>query len=376
LIQFAQNFSVNIPFFNTHIEPGAQEQVASVLQSTFLSEGTVVRDFEDRLADQLGLTNCVALNSGTSALHLALVLAGIGPGDEVILPAQTFVATGLVIIQQGATPVFCDIDYQTGNMLVGSFREKVTARTKAVIPVHWGGYPCDMDEINAIARENNIVVVEDAAHALGAIYKDKLIGGLSDYTCFSFQAIKHLTTGDGGALCILSNDKYKEAITRRWFGIDRENAAVSELGERQYSIEKLGFKYHLNNYAAALGIANLNGFDRRMKSRREVAAFYHRSLENVAGIELFKYRGDRQSAYWLFGFHVEKRLEFIRSLKAKGVATSVAHQRIDRNRIFGSKRADLFNQERFDATQIHIPIHDAIDMEKAGYIVDAIRAGW
>ncbi len=368
---------MKIEIFNTYIAPSAKEVVGEVLDTTFISEGQIVKKFETQLQSELGLHQCVTLNSGTSALHLALVLAGIGPGDEVIVPAQTFVASGLVVVQVGAKVVFADVDYETGNISIESLKKKITPATKAIIPVHWGGYPCDMDEINAIAASQNIFVIEDAAHALGAIYNGKKIGSLdSHFTCFSFQAIKHLTTGDGGAIAINSTDKYKEAITRKWFGIDRDNAAVSELGERQYNIAMLGFKYHLNNYGAALGLANLSGFAKRMEERRAIALYYDNALKNVSGVKLFTYKKDRQSAYWLYGFHVENRRAFIQALKSKEITASVIHQRIDRNSIFGGMDHSLVNQKKFDESQIHIPIHDAVSMEQAEYIVETIKKGW
>jgi len=367
---------VNIPIFNTFIHPTATEIVSEVLQSTFLSEGEIVKKFEAELSTQLGITNCVTLNSGTSALHLALVLAGVDQDDEVIIPAQTFVATGLAILQQKAKVVFADINYETGNISVASVKDKITPHTKAIMPVHWGGYPCDMDELNAVAKENNLCVIEDAAHALGAIYKGKFVGQLSEFACFSFQAIKHLTTGDGGCISVEDTLKHKEALTRRWFGIDRDNAVPSELGERKYDISLLGFKYHLNNYGAALGLANLNGYHQRLENRRKIADYYYKELSTVDGISLFEKQTDRQSAYWLFGMHVENRRGFVRSLKEAGITASVIHQRIDRNSIFGGVQESLINQTKFDETQIHIPIHDGIDMEKAEYIVNNIKRGW
>ena len=365
----------NFSIFNTYISPSAIQNVSKVLSSTFLSEGQIVKEFEKKLSEELGLNNCVTLNSGTSALHLALVLAGVEEDDEVIIPAQTFVATGLVVLQQKAKVVFADIDYTTGNISVESIKQKITPKTKAIIPVHWGGYPCDLEEINSLAKQNNILVIEDAAHALGALYKNKFIGQISDFTCFSFQAIKHLTTGDGGAICLKDKSKFDEAIIRKWFGIDRNNAELSELGERQYNIEELGFKYHLNNYAAALGLSNMEGYSDRMAKRRRVAKFYNDELSKVSGIKLFKSEEDRVSAYWLFGMHVEKRLEFIRALKSQGITASVVHQRIDRNNIFGGMK-DLPDQKKFDETQIHIPIHDAISLELAEFIIQVIKKGW
>lgn len=362
--------------YNTYISPLAAEKINQVLASTFISEGVKVQEFENKLSSELGLTHPVALNSGTTALHLALDVAGIKSGDEVILPAQTFVASGLTILQQQAKPVFADIDYSTGNVSIESIKEKLTPRTKAIMPVHWGGYPCDMDEINELAKKHNLLVIEDAAHALGAYYKNKPIGSLSDFTCFSFQAIKHLTTGDGGALCCKNDNHKKLAIEKKWFGINRLESQPSELGERTYDISRIGYKYHLNDYAASLGLANLEGFKKRMTHRLNIAKYYNEALKNVSGIKLFKYNPDRQSAYWLYGFHVENRLNFIRQLKEKNIVASVIHQRIDRNSIFGGIDKSLENQKHFDQTQIHIPIHDGITLNDAEYIVDTIKKGW
>ncbi len=365
-----------ISIYNTFIHPTATQKVNEVLQSTFLSEGKIVQEFENKLSSYLGIQNPLAVNSGTTALHLALDLAGINEGDEVILPAQTFVATGLVILQQKAIPVFADINYEDGNISCASIKQKITPKTKAIICVHWGGYPCDMDEILSIAKENNLVVIEDAAHALGAHYKTKKIGSISDYTCFSFQAIKHVTTGDGGAIAFNNKDKFKEAYSKRWFGINRETAAQTELGERNYNIETLGYKYHLNDFAASLGLANLIGFKERLNHRKQIVAVYNKGLEKINGINLFTYQDDRESANWLYGFHVENRLDFIRKLKSQNITASVIHQRIDRNSVFGGITGDLVNQEKFDLSQIHIPIHDNVSLEDANYVIETIKTGW
>lgn len=367
---------MNIPIYNTFISPKAFSNVAGVLDSTFVSEGKLVKQFESELSTYLNLKNPLAVNSGTTALHLALDLAGIKEGDEVILPAQTFVATGLVILQQKAIPIFADINYEDGNISVESIKAKITSKTRAIICVHWGGYPCDMDEIFSIAKEFNLIVIEDAAHALGATYKNKAIGSLSNYTCFSFQAIKHVTTGDGGAIAVLDETKFKEAFNKRWFGIDRDTAIPTELGERQYNISNLGYKYHLNDYAAALGLANLLGFKERLEHRKKIASIYNEGLKKNNGLNLFKYNIDRESANWLYAFHVDKRLDFIRMLKKSGISASVIHQRIDRNSVFGGITKDLVNQEKFDLTQIHIPMHDAITIDDANQIVNCINKGW
>lgn len=365
-----------IPIFSTYVSPRAKEHVAVVLDSTFLSEGKLVREFEERLSADLGVVNPVAVNSGTSALHLALVLAGVGPGDEVICPAQTFVATAMVVAQERAIPVFADIQYGTGNIEPAAIEARITERTRAIMVVHWGGYPCDMDEITEIAKRHGLTVIEDAAHAPGATYRGRPIGSISDFTCFSFQAIKHITTGDGGAVCCRRDEDARNAVTRRWFGIDRANSKPSILGERAYDIDAVGFKYHMNDFAAALGFANLEGFGERLARRRSVAAAYREAFAALPGIKLFEASPDRESAWWLFGMHVERREEFIRALQDRGITTSVVHQRIDRNSVFGGKRDDLPNQARFDETQIHVPLHDGLSDGDIAHIIDSVKKGW
>jgi len=363
-------------FFHTHISEKALDLVQEVLRSTFVSEGGVVKDFENELSSNLGLVNPVAVNSGTSALHLGLAVAGVGPGDEVILPAQTFVATGLVILMQGAVPVFADIQYDTGNIDPKSIRERVTEKTKAVIPVHWAGYPCDMDEINAIADEYDFTVVEDAAHALGATYKGTPIGALSRFTAFSFQAIKHMTTGDGGALCCLDEYDCHNARKRRWFGIDREGSKPSVLGERIFDIGEVGYKYHMNNIAAAIGLGNLEEFGGQLAHHRKIAGMYRDELKNVTGLQLLNYKADRESAYWLFTILVEKRLDFIKKLRECDIPTSVVHQGIDRFSVFGGAREDLENQIKFNKHQIAIPIHAGMTDDQVERVIGAVMGGW
>lgn len=365
-----------IDFYHTHISNSAIDKVAEILKTTFLSEGEIVRDFENKLQEKLDIFNPVAVNSGTSALHLALIHAGIKAGDEVIIPAQTFVATGLSVLYCGAKPVFADIQYNTGNISPDSIEKKITSKTKAIIPVHWGGYPCDLDEIQQLADKYNLIVIEDAAHALGAMYKNKHIGTISNYTCFSFQAIKHLTTGDGGAICSKSKQVSDELKKLRWFGIDRYKSNSSDLGERQYDIKALGYKYHMNNYAAALGIANLEDINFVLLRRKKIAMKYNENLANVPGIKLFNYKNNSESSYWQWGMHVKKRENFIQYMKQNKIPVSVIHQGIDKNTIFGGKNIDLLNQRKFDETQIHLPIHSGLEEEQVDYIIDKIKKGW
>ena len=364
-------------FFRSSISQRSIDLVTQALRAGWVSEGRMVKEFEQTLATRLGLRSPVAVNSGTSALHLALSLAGIGPGDEVILPAQTFVATGTVILMQRATPVYADIQPKTGNIDPESIRTKITPRTKAIMPVHWGGYPCDMDEINAIAAEHGLTVIEDAAHALGATYRGKPVGTISRFTAFSFQAIKHLTTGDGGALCCLEEEDYLQALRCRWFGIDRSNSKTTRLGVRDYEgISELGYKYHMNDVAAAIGLGNLEGFQKTLQRRQTIGTIYRQKLAAVPVLSLLDYQDDRTHAYWIFTVMVERREDFVRKMSERGIPTSVVDLRIDRNPIFGGQREELVNQAWFNDRQIAIPLHDALTEADVHTVIEAIRSGW
>lgn len=363
-------------FHQTTISAAAMERVMAVLRSGWVNEGPVVREFEQRLTDVLAFVNPVAVNSGTSALHLALLLAGVGPGDEVILPAQTFVATGLAVLMQRATPVFADIDANTGNIDPASIRERITLRTKAIIMVHWGGCPCDIDEINQIGRERGLAVIEDAAHAMGAQYRGRAVGAISRFTTFSFQATKHLTTGDGGALCCLDPSEAGAARARRWFGIDRSHTRASAIGARETDIAEPGFKYHMNDIAAAIGLGNLEEFPARLARRRAIAARYREELRGLPGLTLLSAMPDRESACWLFTLLLERRDDFVAKLRDKGVPASVVDLGIDRNSVFGGPRKDLRQQRYFDEHQAAIPVHDGLRDGDVDRVIRAVRSGW
>jgi len=361
-----------IEFFNTTIAPTAVDAVTKTLQSTRISAGAKADMFEQHLANH-GIANPVTVNSGTVTMHLALLAAGVGPGDEVIIPAQTFIATGMAVLYVGATPVFADINLYDGNISVDSIISKITTKTKAIIPVHWAGYPCDLQKINFIAKNHNIVVIEDAAHAFGSMYKGSPIGSISQFTSFSFQAIKHLTTGDGGALCCLNASDAKLVKRLRWFDIDRENTHTGFLGERIYDAVNIGYKYHMNDIAATLGIENLKFIDTRLDRIRNIAEKYEDELKNISYIKLMQYQLDRQSSYWLFPMLVEDRDKFINHMNKHRIPVSVVHQGIDNNTIFGGTRNDLPNQRLFDAQQIHIPIHDGLTDKQVELIIKTIK---
>lgn len=338
--------------------------------------GPEVKELEERLAALVGARHCVTVASGTEALLIALMALGIKPGDEVITPPFTFVATAEVIVLVGATPVFVDVEPDTCNLDPRLVERAITPRTRAIMPVHWAGYPCEMDELAALADRHGLWIVEDAAHALGATYRGRPIGALSRFTCFSFQAIKHVTTGDGGALCCAEPADLEAALRRRWFGIDRANSKPSLLGERVYDLEEVGYKYHLNDLGAALGLGNLEAHAARLARRQAIGAFYRSQLADLPGLCLPTLAPDRSHAYWLFPVLVERREDFIRKLKAQDIPTSVVHLSIDRYAVFGGLRDDLPGQAFYNARQVSLPIHAGLTDQDLERVVSAIKSGW
>jgi len=368
--------SIKIRMFSPYISKGAISRINETLSTKYIGEGPVVKAFEKKFSNLLRTPYPVAVNSCTSAIHLALVMAGVSPGDEVITTAQTMMATCHPILQQFAKPVFADIQYLTGNIDPDDIEHRITERTKAILVVHWGGYPSDLKEIHKIADKHNIPVIEDAAHALGATYKGKFIGTISPYTCFSFQAIKHITCGDGGMLCLNNKEKYNESRRRRWYGIDRINRKPSILGEPEWNVTEVGFKYHMNDLAASIGIENLNNLKLILKKRNEIVKRYTKELSNIKGIKFFERKSDRTNANWLFSMHVARRNDFIKMMLKKGIEVSVVHNRIDKNDIFGPLRKDLIELENFNRTSISIPLHNNLIDEDITYIIESIKGGW
>ena len=365
-----------IPIIKPSVPEAAVERVAAALRGGWLSEGKHVKQFESAFSAKFRVPHALALNSGTAALHLALLSAGVGSGDEVILPAQTFVATATAVLQAGGIPVFADLQPGGPNLDPCDVDRRGTPRTKAIVVVHYGGYPCDMDEINALAECRGIKVIEDAAHALGASYRGRPVGTLGDFAIFSFQAIKQLTTGDGGMLVCRNAADHQTAYRRRWFGIDRANRKPSPLGAPEWDIAELGFKYHMNDIAATMGLAQLEVFDAEQTRRQSLNRLYRSELASVPGLTLLEEKADRVSGCWLFTIRVRRRLEFIQALKSRGVEAAVWHQRIDRNSLFGGERSDLPNQAAFDAEQVSIPCRGSLSDDEVITVLGALKVGW
>jgi perosamine synthetase len=366
-----------IPLFETIITPKAKQLVNQVLDSGFLNQGKMVDEFEKQLSEQFWLHNPVTLNSCTSALHLALVLAGVKKGDKVLLPPQTFISTGLAVLMVGAEPIFSDID-ERGNLDASKIREKDLEQAKAIICVHWGGYPCDLGRLLDKTCDTEKFLIEDAAHAFGSSYKSSVIGDCkyADFCCFSLQSIKSLTSADGGILCCGAQSWKERAEKLRWFGIDKKKVQRNENGERIFDLDELGFKYHMNDYTAALGLGNLDGLKARLNLKYAYAQIYNNRLAKVPGVISLPIPGDNKPSYWLYTLLVENRDSLIKKLNSAGVAASVVDTRIDRKSLFNTMNLDLPGQDFFEAHQLSIPCTSQLSVDDVIFICDKIKEGW
>jgi dTDP-4-amino-4,6-dideoxygalactose transaminase len=342
----------------------------NVLYSGYIAEGEQVREFEREIAKYVENSRVLSVNSGTSALHLALLLAGVKEGDEVISTVLTAEPTNVAIKQTGAKVVWADIDYSTGILSAQSVREKITTKTKAIMVVHYAGVVADMDAFGSLSAETGIPIIEDAAHALGARYNGKSIGAISPYTVFSFQAIKHMTTVDGGLLALKSEEDYTSGRLKRWFGLDKTRTRLEN------DITEVGYKYHMNNVNAIIGIVQMkylrNNIDRHISNGK----YFDAELQGIPGVELLKYYDRSEPSYWLYTLKVENRAAFIKKMEAGGITASELHQRNDRHSLFRESKTDLPILDAFYQKMVHIPCGWWVGEVERAYISEVIKQGW
>lgn len=361
-----------IPLVKTNIAGREQlmPAIEKVLYSGYVASGQAVKDFEEELREFIGNPYVLATNSGTGALHIALTILNIGPGDEVISTPMTAEPTNTTIAIMGAKVVWADVDPETGLASPASIREKITDKTKAIMVVHYAGMVCDMDQINKISKEYNIPVIEDAAHAFGSKYDGKIVGSNSRFTCYSFQAIKQLTTVDGGAIAFTNPEDMAEARKLRWFGLDR---TVSRL---ENDITRAGYKYEMNNVTATIGSVHLKNYPAIMRTYIDNGKFYDRELAGVDGVTLVPYYRNTEPSYWLYTMKVERRSEFIKMMEEHGVTASPLHHRTDTHSVFAESRCDLPGMEKFYSEFVHIPCGWWVTVDDRQIIVEAIKKGW
>ena len=315
-----------IPYGRQTIEEDDIQAVVEVLRSDYLTTGPKVDEFEEAVKNYTGAKYAVAISNGTAALHAACYAAGIGPGDEVITTPLTFAASANCVLYCGATPVFADVDPQTYNIDPEDVERKITDRTKAIIPVHLAGQPCDMDRIHEIADRHHLVVIEDGAHALGAIYKGKKIGTCSDMTTFSFHPVKPITTGEGGMIMTDNEEYYKKLKLFRSHCITRDPELMMENeGPWFYQQLDLGYNYRITDIQCALGISQMGKLDRFLRRRKELALNYSAAFEGVQDI-ITPY----QAAYAKSGWHLyliqvvnHDRKKIFEALREAGIGVNV-----------------------------------------------------
>jgi perosamine synthetase len=351
-----------IPLMVPYIAPGTIEAVSDVLRTRWIGEGPKVKEFERRFSQEIaGGRPCVATGSCTDALHLAYILSGIGPRDEVIAPLFTCTATNIPLLYQGAKIRFCDVAAGSLNMDPGHCRSLINEKTKAIVIVHYGGAPVD-----ARLFEMGMPVIEDCAQALGS----PVVAQHGQFACFSFQAVKHVTTGDGGML-VLPEEKRAEAKRRRWFGIDRE-AKLN--GTWENDIYEVGYKYQMTDIGAAMGLAGLDALPDQMAHRRRLRAAYMRGLCGVDGIKLLD--TDPESACWLCTVLVDRREDFKKKLASEGIESDQVHYRNDRYSIFKEFRGEFPNMDAIDGKYLVLPLHMGMDVGDVERICDVVRGGW
>jgi perosamine synthetase len=360
----------SIPLFKVHLPASVLEPLAATLLSGYIGQGPRVDEFEQALAPWFGSQNVLAVNSGTSALQLALRLANVGFGDEVVSTPMTCTATNVPIMGMGARIIWADIDPMTGNIDPLDVERKITKKTKAIMAVHWGGYPSEIDELNRIGKKYRVTVIEDAAHAFGATYQGQPIGSHSDFVCFSFQAIKHLTTVDGGALICRDTEAYKRGKLLRWYGIDRESERKDFRCEED--VKEWGYKFHMNDVAATIGLHQLQFVGDVLRRHRENGTYYRERFKGLNGLTLLDYRLDRESSYWLFTVRMRERQRFMDEMKNAGIVVSQVHARNDLHTMFTDFQRNLPGLSEFVAEHVSIPVGWWLTEQERKYIADAV----
>jgi perosamine synthetase len=367
---------MRIPLFRPVISEEAIQAASEVLRSGWLGLGPRTASFERAFAQYIGIPYCVGVNSCTAALHLALRVLDLPRGSDIITTALTFVSTNHVILYEGHRPVFADIQPDTGNLDVDAVARSITERTGAIMLVHYGGYPCDLDGFYALARARGIPIIEDCAHACGALYKGQRIGSHGELHAFSFHAVKNLTMGDGGALTIRSAGYDARLRRLRWLGID-SNTFERNTGAHyswEYDVPEVGYKYNMNDIQAAIGLAQLPHLDAENARRSIIAARYRERLAGVPGISLLQEGEDRVSSHHLFCVLAEGREALVTRLRAAGVDVGVHYRRNDAYPMYIAQ--DLPNTEYFWRRVISLPMHLHLTDEHVDYVAEIIRQGW
>lgn len=345
-------------------------ELEKVLYSGYVAQGEVVEDFERAFEKYIGSGHCLSLNSGTAALHIALILAGVKEGDEVISTPLTAEPTNVAIKMVGAKVRWADIDSKTGGICPKSIEANINDKTKAIIFVDYAGIPSDIKGIKEVADKHNLAVIEDAAHALGAKFEGKKTGNHFPFTVYSFQAIKHLTTIDGGALQIQDEELYKIGKKIRWFGLDK---GVSRL---ENDITFQGYKYHMNNVNACVGLVQLKEVDNIVDAYIANGKYLDENLKRIEGVEVLQYYPNSEPSYWLYTLKVENRDRLIKKFEENGIMASQLHKRNDLHTFLNDHPTELPNLDEFYAKMLHLPCGWWVTKEDCDKMITILKEGW
>ena len=359
------------------------DEIVDTVRSGWISMGPKTLRFENNFSEYIGVNKSVAVSSWTAAGHLSLEAFGINEGDEVILPTMTFPATAEIVCYFKAKPVMVDVDEDTLNISLEAIEKAITSKTKAIIPVHYAGQPCDLDEIHAIAKKHNLKVLEDAAHSLPARYKGKKIGTISDVTCFSFYATKTLSTGEGGMICTNNEEIAERVKIMRLHGINRDAwKRYTESGSWYYEVVAPGYKYNFTDLQASLGLPQLKKVDAMWNSRKRIAAKYTEALKDLDIIQLHTIKPDRDSSWHLFPIRLyldrltKNRAQIINELRERNIGVGVhfmpVHQHLYYSETFNLSDENYPVASAAFPRLISLPIYPGMTDENVDKVIDVL----
>lgn len=372
-----------LPYGRQWIDDDDMEAVVEVLKGDYLTTGPYISEFEKTVAQYVGAKYAVAFSNGTAALHGACFAADISEGDEVITTPMTFAASANCVLYQGGVPVFADIDEKTYNIDPNKIEEKITDKTKAIIPVDFTGQPVELDRILGIARKYNLVVIEDAAHALGAAYKGQKIGSISDMTMFSFHPVKHITSGEGGVIVTNNNEYYEKLLQFRSHGITRDKEKMNEYhGPWYYEMQFLGYNYRMTDIQAALGTSQLKKIDKFVELRRKYVAMYNEAFKDMDEIITPFQHEDGQSSWHLYIIRLKldqltaSRREIFEALQQQNIGVNVHYIPVHFQPYYqqlGYKKGICPNAEKLYEEMITLPLFPAMSEKDVNDVIKAVK---
>jgi len=372
-----------LPYGRQWIDNDDIEAVVEILKGDYLTTGPYVSTFEQAVAQYVGAKYAVAFSNGTAALHGACFAAGIGEGDEVITTSMTFAASANCVLYQGGMPVFVDIDEKTYNIDPNKIEEKITDKTKAIIPVDFTGQPVDLDRILEIAKKYNLVVIEDAAHALGATYKGRKIGSISDMTMFSFHPVKHITSGEGGIITTNNEEYYEKLLQFRSHGITRNKEKLNEYhGPWYYEMQFLGYNYRMTDIQAALGTSQLKKIDQFVELRRKYVSIYNDAFKDMDEIITPFQHENGESSWHLYIIRLKldkltsSRREIFEALQQQNIGINVHYIPVHLQPYYqqlGYQKGICPNAEKLYEEMITLPLFPAMSEEDVNSVIEAVK---